>query len=136
MAFYVFQLRLERETKTKISIPGKGQEGDIVDTGVDKRKLITFLFFCAFQLRLERETKTKISIPGKGQEGDILVTGVDKRKLITACNRLVHKGAHEFLANFPFLRFLRGQSSRNFPRLRTVVAPQNQIWHHKFSCIL
>jgi hypothetical protein len=32
---FAFQLRLERETKTKVSIPGKGQEGDTLVTGVD-----------------------------------------------------------------------------------------------------
>ena len=34
-------MRLERDTKTKISIPGKGQEGDIVVTGRDKKGLVT-----------------------------------------------------------------------------------------------
>lgn len=35
------KVRLERDTRTKISIPGKGQDGDIVITGRDRRGLIT-----------------------------------------------------------------------------------------------
>ncbi len=53
-------MRLERETKTKISIPGKGQEGNIVVTGRERKGLVAACNRSAMDLKSVSYTIHKI----------------------------------------------------------------------------